>query len=407
MAKLISVDKNRKMNVVKLHDGGGNLYLFNIPPDINLHMKDVLEKGELIAFKLKGESCKNIDNSPDPYYRNYQHLTVMEFKESGMTNLECQQLLLESKKKAPAPGQHTPYPPYNDTEELFDPSTYIESIKKKSALLGTFNGREIYQTSTEHPFAFDEKKCYKCNARIPGKTRATLTNGKYSRFQKFTPFTSAQVAAKRSKNWLCGNCLNGVSVPSSSAPTDLTTPSPEMRSFKGGLYFTFQEKDGKFFYKGNEITKNPSGAYYVNSQHSCKNCKGPINLRASVSFHDGLPHLVSSNKSIDSSARPSKPKSNKWVHITCPKDVSLPPSEPSPPVTQEIPVVPPEPTAIPPLPATKTVHTPFKGVTPLQKDLFTILEQMAMDKGVDDKVFRGAAWMLCRTIKGEGDDHNK
>jgi hypothetical protein len=401
MAKPIYVDLNRQMNICKVHDGEGNLYCFNIPPACSLQVKDVLQQGQLIAFKLKGESCKRIDNTSDPYYRNYLAITPLEFKDSGLSHPEFKELLAEKKKHAPTPGKEIHHPPYDEIEEtpVYHAYDFAEHIKG-AAKMGKFRGQEIYRTGLKRPpFALAEKACCQCKRIIPGKHNVSMSDGKFTRFQTFTPFGLAKIKTKGTHDWLCGKCLNGVS--STPPPPPALPRSAEMRAFKGGALFTFHEQNGIFYYKGNEIRKNPIGpGGLLERSIACDECHEPIILIASVSYHDGIPHLISASRGKDRNAMTVRPKSQRWKHVSCPKKDQTPPAPAAVETT---------PPASTPPGEEKHVHSPphAKGITCRQKDLFAKLAEMAMDPNVDDKVFRGAAWMLCRTVTGGNEDDNE
>jgi hypothetical protein len=418
MGKLIFIDPNREFNLIKLHDGEGNLYVFNIPPSLDIRMKDILIHGQLIAFKLKGESCKRIDSSSDPFYRNYLGITAMEFRDSGMEKEEFQKLLAERKKTAPVPGNETKHPPYQESVEevtttpLHDIDKFADIIKNATKI-GKFRGQDIYRTDPHKaPFSLAEKECCSCHKIIQGKNPVSFTpDGKgFTRFQAFIPFGTAKIMEKGSHNWYCGECVGKKTAPVPSSPVAPTTLPPQKgKPYKGGAYFTFYEHEGKFFYKNNEIVKDPhTGIGHVRSIHSCAECQGEIILEASVSYKNSKPHLVSANKPINQDAVVVRPKSQHWKHIVCPKAAA-----PAPSPAQETP------------PHDHTLKEIVQSainegaevriglsdkprkITQSQKDHFTTLEKMAMDQSIDDKTFRGAAWMLCRTITGgSGDGDN-
>jgi len=408
--KYIFYDPNRSFYLAKIHDGEGNIYVFNCPHDITLKMKDVLKRGELISFRLKGKTSKKMDSSSDLFARSYNKILPLEFKDSKMEQDEFVELLTESKKHAPIPGRETKHaPPVFVAPEITDIPT--PATNEHGKIIGRFRGQDLYRPNPRYsPYALIDKECRGCQAPIHGKlTVSSNTNGSYSRFQAFTPFEAAKQEKPGGHHWLCVKCAN--QPPEQAQPETASTPDVETPAIEtlqpptsapdeiilGPNYFKFERYGEDFFYKGAKIFKTSTG-YHTRRTVACSECGGPIELDATATFKDGKPHCMSAQKAVVKGfAVPIKPKSKYWKHVDCQDNIP----EPAPPETPQ------------PPPALKTLKIPMKtsqppDITRLDSSavllgLINRLEEMSKDESLEDKAFRGAAWMLCRyaTTRGE------
>lgn len=332
--KHVYYDKTRKMNIVRIHDGEGNLYSFNCAPDVHLKVKEILKHGELITFRLKGDKWKRMDSISDQFHRKYQALIPLEFKDSSMSREEFDAALAERKKKAPIPGEETTYNEAHVSlavlvgspdEPMPIPSAPDLSHGKK---VGTFRGLDIYRPDRSRPgYALASTPCVKCLTPISGKRPAsTDAGGKYTRLQSFAPFEDARYIL--SEGWTCEKCLSKVNVAIAEGVPAAPPPpvvSGEEIKIVGPTGVNFILKDGTFYYKGCPIISNglhkwrgkDVETFYVITTMLCDVCGQSIRLKSPVTFKEGKPTIVGSAKCIDADARTIGFKAHKWAHNVC------------------------------------------------------------------------------------------
>lgn len=409
-------DPNRQFYLAKIHDGEGNIYVFNCAPDIPLKIKNILDEGELISFRLKGKTSKKIDSSSDLFARSYNKIQPLEFKDSKLDRTEFDTLLAMSKKKAPIPGKETlrAAPPADipaaPPAETLAPSPAPDSIH--GPVVGTFQDHNLYQPNPQRsPYVLIEKICVNCNATIHGK--APVSGDGHAtprRLQAFAPFDNkARLKYKGGHAWLCPKC----SPLSQWAKSTEESPHEEIPAKRSGFtkeawghdkpdcapdeiietpnFFRFERYGEVYYYKGARIL-DINGSKRIRMQTKCGICGEPINMQAPVTFHNGKPHCVAARKPIvKGEAIPLRPRSLQWKHTTC--------SEPRP--APELPVEEVAPTIPEHVPHAKPVPSlPQTGYT----KLFATLENLVMDANLEDKAFRGAVWALCRYAASiEGD----
>lgn len=317
-----------------------------------------------------------------------------------------------------------------------------------------FNGRPVYRTERNFPYLLAEKTCGGCTTKIKGIQPVSEMGGKFTRAQMYKPIEMT-APAPGSNSYYCEKCATARKLPlnpgavnylatreapitaetaanmsvkdkkiaalSKARAVSMANKAAERAAMggtviKGIAGLVFMEKDGKFFHGGNEILTSVSGTRYVLKPVTCHRClQKPITLRATVSFRDGKPWSMSSAKPTDQKAVAD---GRHWVCEQClnpaPVVQEEPPGielsevttdlapEPQPAAAPEPqPAAAPAPPAPPPVAQAQPVAAPpapagTGGVNALNR-----LEQMALDPKIDDRVFRGAAWMLARALGGK------
>ena len=415
-------DKDRLLNLVKVDDGKGNLYIFNIPLDVKLSLRSILKFGELVSFKENDDQFRRMDSRKDTYSRRYSNLEPFVFtghqEEAG--------LLAQRKKDAPVPGKETRRSrPRSPPHEDIDLSTEApKPVDQPEAEL--FRGRPVLRDRKGYPYTPAEKICIQCGGSIVGKSPISELDGNFTRFQQFRCDEKAAPKAQGSRDWICETCLTVQK--SAQAPAVAASPAPIQASeeIRGFAYNRFEKRDGAFWHKGNQIVKD-GAVYAVFREIPCVSCGKAIKFRAGVSFRDGLPWSVAGNISVGQKAATEGHRSQKWRCEACLKgkapsaitpeevrlsDVVLAARAAGAEVHVELhPET--ENGALPTSSAVLAQETAPdrqvgqpEGASPsplfiVRGNPVALLESMALDPSIDDKMFRGAAWMLARALGGK------
>lgn len=210
-------DDRRELILAKLHDGHGNFYIFNCPSKTAPDSTAVLDEGELVSAKLKGDKFRRNDGITDQLWRVYNMIEAIEYDGDEQ---DFATLLQVKKETAPAPGDETtrkkPEPPQPAKEE---PKT-AEPKKKPLPSLSTdknpptFKGRPV-DYSENRPFVTVYVPCVKCNNDIPMKHYISRNNEGYlTRTQSYIPADKRVTRHhKGGKGYICPECNGSVKTP--------------------------------------------------------------------------------------------------------------------------------------------------------------------------------------------------
>lgn len=448
-------DRDRHFYLAKVVDGEGNIYIFNVPPTTNPTVKAVLREGELISFKEGTKPFRRIDSKTDGFSRKYQYVEPVIFQGSGTA--EELRLLSQARRNAPVPGKETtrtppPRAPSPTKEVEAEPAVEPQIAEAAASEAETFEGRIVHRDDKGRPFVPHTKICVKCMKDIPGRFKISEVDGKFTKTQGFSPYDRKGGPIKfGSRDWQCG-CMGEDKQPK---PAVAYVPAPDGEAFdpaqaelvRGMATYKFYRIGSDYWYTGHKIVKDGHGSAIFRSA-PCSKCQTPIKFRAGVTIRDGKPWNVSTNRPVGQKAKPVEKRSTFWTCENCltgkttvaepaalepaalEPSVEPAPIEPAPiePISVEpVTVVPTpvEPVTLAPTPEEITLMEVVAAAQaagavvrfslgelgerqqepppPLDANLRLIaeLEKMAKDDAMDDKMFRGAAWMMARFLGGK------